>query len=99
MNSNLTNLANLAQAHGRMPYLARHHTGTGMVLTLLFWHMASLLWQRGSKPGPDAGGMPDATPPSQPIIMSDEANRIDETLISAFQKIGVALPDSAPPAG
>ncbi len=86
MNSNLTNLA---QAHGRMPYLARHHTGTGMVLTLLFWHMASLLWQRGSKPGPDAGGMPDATPPSQPIIMSDDC------LFSACFRQAPAQPGNA----
>ena len=32
-------------------------------------------------------------------IMSEEATRIDESLICAFQQIGVALPGQAPPAG
>lgn len=32
-------------------------------------------------------------------VTSEEAKRIDETLISSFQKIGVALPEPSPPAG
>lgn len=70
------NLIKLAQAQGRMPYFARHNTGTGIMLTLLFWHMASSLWQRASVPSPDAGGTLAATPPatqeSHQIIMSDD---------------------------
>ncbi len=69
-----SNLFNLARAQGRMPYAGRPDTGAGMVLTLLFWHMASLLWQRASLPAAEAGDTQAATPPSMPepkqIIMS-----------------------------
>lgn len=70
------NLMKLAQAQGRMPFSGRPNTGAGMVLTLLFWHMASSLWQRASLPAPEAGAtqaaaLPATTGPHQ-IIMSDD---------------------------